>query len=186
MSRIWFTSDLHFCHDREFLYKPRGFTNVWDMNRCIVDNWNAVVRDDDDVYVLGDIMLNNNDEGMRLLGQLRGRIHIVTGNHDTATRIGLYNYCHNVVEVAAALYVNYKGYHFYCTHYPCVTGYLEQDDLKKMTCNLFGHTHQTTNFYNDMPFMYHVGVDSHECKPVLIDDIIDDMNAKMEECKRLL
>jgi hypothetical protein len=38
----------------------------------------------------------------------------------------------------------------------------------------------------DMPFMYHVGVDSHNCYPVLLDDIIEEMHQKVEECKRFL
>ena len=64
---IYLTSDLHFCHNREFLYKPRGFDSVWDMNKVIVESWNKVVGADDDVYVLGDLMLNDNDEGARLI-----------------------------------------------------------------------------------------------------------------------
>ena len=55
-----------------------------------------------------------------------------------------------------------------------------------MTLNLYGHTHQTTNFYQDMPFMYHVGVDSHDGYPILLDDIIQQMKDKVEECKSFL
>ena len=44
--------------------------------------------------------------------------------------------------------------------------------------NLFGHTHQTTNFYNDNPYMYHVGVDSHDCYPVLLEDILESIKIK--------
>ena len=35
MSKIWFTSDLHFCHDRDFIYGPRGFKSVQEMNEAI-------------------------------------------------------------------------------------------------------------------------------------------------------
>ena len=56
--KIWFTSDLHFCHDREFLYKPRGFNNVEEMNNAIVERWNNVVGNNDFVFVLGDLMLD--------------------------------------------------------------------------------------------------------------------------------
>lgn len=59
MSKIWFTSDTHFCHDRGFLYEPRGFTNVEDMNEAIVQRWNSVVAPEDTVYHLGDAMLND-------------------------------------------------------------------------------------------------------------------------------
>ena len=36
MGKIYFTSDLHFGHDREFSYKPRSFENVEDMNKTIL------------------------------------------------------------------------------------------------------------------------------------------------------
>ena len=182
MGRIWVTSDLHFCHDRGFIYEPRGFSSVGEMNYAIVSKWNDVVQYDDDVYLLGDVMLNDNVEGLRLLNCLKGRIHIVVGNHDTLARIELFKKQPNVVEVAAALYLHYRGYHFYCTHYPCLTGNLEKEALQKTTCNLYGHTHQITNFYRDTPFMYHVGVDSHDCAPVLLDDVIDEMENKVKEC----
>jgi calcineurin-like phosphoesterase family protein len=51
---------------------------------------------------------------------------------------------------------------------------------------LFGHSHQQFNFYQDMPFMYDVGCDSHNNTPVLLDDIIDEIKAKVNECKEML
>ena len=184
--KIWFTSDLHFCHNREFVYGPRGFKNVYDMNETLVALWNQKVNPEDTVYLLGDVMLNDNDTGLKLLKQLKGRIHIVLGNHDTDTRAALYETCWNVDEVALAAKLKYKGYHFFMTHYPCFTGNLEKESLKQCTCNLYGHTHQHTNFYQDIPFMYHVGVDSHMCAPVSADEVITDMEAKVKECKELL
>lgn len=186
MSRIFVTSDLHFCHDREFVYKPRGFDNVWAMNNAIVENWNKTVNVDDDIYVLGDLMLNNNDMGMRYIKQLKGNIHVILGNHDTDARVELYNNCYNIVEVCYATVIKYNGYHFYLSHYPTMTANLEKEWLKQCMINLYGHTHQNTNFYNDIPFMYHVGVDSHNCTPVLLDDAIEDMKNKVKECKDML
>lgn len=186
MGKIYLTSDLHFCHDREFLFKPRGFENVYDMNEAIVKNWNETIDMEDDVYVLGDLMLNNNYEGARLIKNLKGKIHIILGNHDTDARMGLYENFYNVVEVLYATMIHYNGYHFYLSHFPTVTSNLEKENLKQCTINLYGHTHQKTNFYNDMPFMYHVGLDSHNCTPVSLDDIIEDCKAKVIECKSQL
>lgn len=183
---VYLTSDLHLCHDREFVYKPRGFNSIHDMNEAIISNWNNIINPEDDIYVLGDLMLNDNDTGLYLLKKLKGKIHIVLGNHDTNTRIELYKNCWNVVEVTFALRLNYKGYHFFLTHFPCMTANLEKESLKKCTINLYGHTHQQTNFYNEIPFMYHVGVDSHNCTPISIEDIIKDMQDKVEECKKML
>ena len=39
---IYLASDLHFNHDKPFIYEPRGFTNVYDMNRAIIKNFNSI------------------------------------------------------------------------------------------------------------------------------------------------
>ena len=185
---IYLTSDLHFNHNREFIWKARGFTSVQEMNEEIIKRHNALVRPDDDVYILGDCSLGGGDAQVlaankALIEQLNGKLHIIRGNHDTDRRVAMYESCKNVVgPILYADMIRYKGYHFYLSHFPTLTGNLEKESLKQCTCNLFGHTHQTTNFHMDMPYMYHVGVDSHDCKPVLLDDIIKEMEAKVIEC----
>ena len=186
MNKIYFGSDLHLGHDRLFVYGARGFETIQQMNETIVKNFNAIVDDDDDLYLLGDCVLGDLETGLAMLNQLKGRIHIILGNHDTDRRVAAYEKMENVVEVVLAKKIKYKKYHFYLSHYPTMTGNLEAESLRQVAINLYGHTHQTTNFYNDIPFMYHVGVDSHDCKPVLLDDIIEECKAKVQECKEFL
>ena len=186
MGKIWTTSDWHFGHDREFIWKARGFASVEDMNEAIVQRYNSLVLPDDDIYVLGDLMLGPSDASLKYIERLNGRLHIVWGNHDTDSRKAKYAELPNVVESNYATMLKYKKHHFYMSHYPTLTGNLEKESLTQMTLNLFGHTHQKTNFHMDMPFMYHVGIDSHNCFPVLLDDIIEEMHQKVEECKRFL
>lgn len=169
-------------HNREFIYKARGFSSIEEMNEAIIERYNSIVSDEDEVYILGDLMLGDNEKGMECLRRLRGKLHIVIGNHCTSTREILYGTLPNVMTVGLAARLKYKGYHFFMTHYPCMTGNLERESLKQMTLNLYGHTHQMTNFYEDRPYMYHVGVDSHNCAPVLLDDVIEEMNEKVKEC----
>lgn len=69
---IYLTSDLHFCHNRDFLYSPRGFHDAGEMNHTIVSNWNHTVKDDDEVYVLGDMMLNDDAMVSILLSNCAG------------------------------------------------------------------------------------------------------------------
>ena len=57
VSKIFFTSDTHFNHDREFVYSSRGFKTIQEMNGTLVKNWNETVGNDDDIYVLGDFFL---------------------------------------------------------------------------------------------------------------------------------
>lgn len=186
-NKIWFTSDWHFCHDREFIWGPRGFKNVYEMNEAIVKNYNEVVGPEDDVYMLGDAMLNDNEAGLKYIKQLKGKIHIICGNHDTTTRLEAYNNCWNVVEVCTAKYLKIKKYSFFLCHFPTMTSNLDEDKhLSQKLINLFGHTHQNTKFYKDMPTMYHVGVDSHNCYPVEFNTIIEDIRKKMKECEDYL
>lgn len=184
MPRIFITSDLHLGHDRKFIWGPRGFNSVEEHDQAIIENWNSVVGWDDEVWVLGDLVLGNSEAGCRKLNQLAGNIRIIYGNHDTNTRIQMYtNIRPTILGMGLAYIYKYNGYTFYMSHYPTITSNLEKgENLKRHVINLFGHTHQTTNFYNDIPFMYHVGVDSHNCTPILLDDIIEDIKKETDKC----
>lgn len=182
---IWFIADTHFNHNKEFIWKSRGFNNCDEMNEYIVRRWNEKVQPDDEIYHLGDVMLGPTNS-IHYLERLSGHIHIILGNHDTNTRVEMYQNCWNVEDVQWATYRKINGYHFYMSHFPSITANFEKESLKRCTINLYGHTHQKTNFYYEMPFMYHVGVDSHNCTPVSVEEIIHDMEQKVKECKELL
>ncbi len=174
MGNIWLTSDFHFNHDKEFIYKPRGFNTIEEMNIAILSNFNSIISSEDDMYILGDLCLGKDlEKNKKLISSLNGSLHIIRGNHDTDNRIEMYKECPNVVEIENALYFKYNNYHFFLSHFPCFTGNLSKEHLKQLTLNLYGHTHQKTNLFNDsVPYMYHVGVDSHDYMPVSIDEII--------------
>ncbi len=177
---IWITSDTHFCHDKEFLYAPRGFTNPNDMNEAIIANWNSVVDPLDEVYHLGDVMLNDNHKGLKCLKQLNGRIHILRGNHDTDKRVSLYTECWNVVEIDAATYMDYGKYHFFLSHYPCMTGNFDYDKpLKARLISLCGHSH-TKDRWSDWVNhpIYHCELDAHNNTPISIEQIIEDIKLR--------
>jgi calcineurin-like phosphoesterase family protein len=186
MGKIYLTSDLHFGHEREFLYGPRNFASIQEHDEAVIERWNSLIQEDDDVYVLGDLMLNDNEHGLDCLRRLNGRLHLVRGNHDSDVRWAMYMALPNVVEMNNVIIMKYRKYHFYLSHFPTLTANLEKESLHQCTINLFGHTHQKTNFYQDMPFMYHVGLDSHDCYPVLLDDAIEEMKAKVKECVDML
>ena len=86
---IFATSDMHFGHDREFVWKVRGFNSIQEMNDAYVNRWNSVVGPEDDVYCLGDLMLGD-PSNIEYIKKLNGKIHIVYGNHDTNNRRKMY------------------------------------------------------------------------------------------------
>ena len=183
MGKIFVTSDLHFNHNRDFIYAERGFSTVEEMNETIIKNWNSVVSDEDIVYVLGDVVMGEDLEaGIKLLSQLKGIKYLAFGNHDTDARIAAFKDGGFFEDIQMGYRIKYKKHSYILTHYPTVTA--NGDDLR--TINLFGHTHQQCNFYEERPYMYHVGVDSHNCTPVCIDDIVLEIKKQKEKMNELL
>ena len=183
MGNIFVTSDLHFNHDKDFCYKPRNFNSVEEMNLGIFNNYNRVVKADDDVYILGDLMLGDNEKGLEFIRNLNGRLHIVCGNHDTDNRRLLYQSTENIVEVADSLYLKYEGYRFFMSHYPslCST-IISGRSLKRSLINLCGHSHTDDPFADfNKGLIYHCEVDAHDCAPVRIEKIILDLENKWLE-----
>ena len=180
---IYLTSDTHFGHDREFLWGPRGFKSSAEHDEAIIANWNNVVGPEDDVYILGDLMLGDYEYGLSCLRRLNGRLHIIWGNHDTDTRKQAYLELPNVVKNCGwSTVLRYRKYHFYLSHFPTLTGNLEKESLKQCTLNLFGHTHSKDKFFEDRPYMYNISLDANDNTPVLLDDVIERMKAKVQEC----
>lgn len=184
--KIFLTSDLHFGHDRGFIYKPRIFNSIEEHDATIIENWNSIVSDEDQVYILGDIIMGDQDAGIDKVSQLNGKKTIIRGNHDTDAK--LEKYCQIIdTPILWSDIIKYKKWHFYLSHYPTITSYMEKGEpIKNHLINLYGHTHSKDKFYNDIPFMYNVALDAHNNKPVEIEEIIADIKAKVEECKQYL
>lgn len=183
---MYFTSDLHFGHDRAFIYEPRGFKSVQEMNDTLLKNWNDTVNVDDDIYILGDFFLGTDYDYIRdTLDKLNGRIHLAIGNHDTLSKLTEYRNWSNIVEMGDALRVKYEKRKFFLCHYPVLTAHLEQDP-NTAVIDLFGHTHSKDKFYEDRPYMYNVAVDAHNNRPVSIEEILTDYNNKVKECIDML
>ncbi len=186
MSKIFVTSDMHFGHDKEVLYKSRSFESIQEHDEAVIERWNAVVDKNDDVYILGDLFLYDKDHGKSCIERLNGKLHVMLGNHDTSVRKQMYvEEIDSIVEVQYATVIKYRKCHFYLSHYPTMTANSDADTIHNSLIDLYGHTHQKDKFFHDFPFMYHVGLDAHNCTPVLLDDVIEDVKVKIEEMSYL-
>jgi calcineurin-like phosphoesterase family protein len=176
MNNVYFCSDFHFCHDREFIYKPRGFDSVYEMNEQIIKNFNEVMDWTDDLYILGDCFLNNNEEGISYMRRLPGKKHVIWGNHDTVARQELME-TEGWDCLGYAHQMRLNGYSLYLSHYPTLTA--NHDDnkpLKRKTICVCGHTHTQDKFQDfDKGLIFHVELDTNNCYPWLIDDIITEI-----------
>lgn len=173
---IYLTSDLHFNHNKDFIWKTRGFSNITDMNETIIRNWNSIVNYDDDVYILGDLILGDNEAGIKLLKRLNGHLHIILGNHDTKDRTELYRTIGTVHGQGYRL--KYDDYRFYLSHYPTLCAN-HSKSWETTEINLCGHTHTKNKWeHSDVDFIYHVELDCQNMKPISIDNIIKDFKKK--------
>ena len=150
------------------------------MNDALVENFNSIVKPTDEVYILGDLMLGGStlhQQGLDLISSLNGHLHLVRGNHDTDLRWAAYGELDNVVERENSIYLTYKKYHFYLSHFPSMTSnYSDGKSLRSRTINLCGHSHTKDVWLHWETGSYHCEVDAHDNKPINIEEIIEDMN----------
>lgn len=183
---IWFTSDLHLNHDKPFLYEPRGFTNIKEMNEAIIERWNSVVKPNDIVYNLGDSIMGNQIEAINYYKKLNGTSFMIWGNHCTDNKKNLLTEHCNITGGWYAYLIKYNKMNIYMSHYPTLTANYDDKHFSQHVLALHGHTHQQTNFlYPNNPFCYHVGMDSHDCKPVNIEEIIGEVRQRWFDLQSL-
>ena len=123
-------------------------------------------------------MMNDNVAGAQCFSKLNGKIHIITGNHDTAARVEIYKQLGFDVQDGKRL--SYKKKSFILSHEPIITSNGAFKGWRD-TINIHGHTHQTTNFTEGYNLMYHAGVDSHNGYPIALDDVIEEIEAFWKE-----
>lgn len=86
MANIFVISDHHFGHANILHFKNKNgeplrvFDDVNHMDEYMIERWNEVVRPQDKVYHLGDVLVKGAD--WKKLGRLNGHKRLVLGNHD--------------------------------------------------------------------------------------------------------
>ena len=180
---IWLTSDTHFSHNKAFLYAPRGFSCVKDMNETIVHNWNTVVCPRDIVYHLGDMALSDTADAIQYINQLNGHIIWLRGNHCSDNRVDqILAACPNVQLISenkdnAWTYILKDGkWRFYLSHYPTKVANYDDTPKHKTWC-LCGHTHTQDRWKDLADSCYHVEMDAHNCYPISLEQIKAEIKA---------
>lgn len=179
MKNIWFVGDWHFCHDKEFVFKKRGFNSIEEMNETIVKRHNTIVAPDDMVYVLGDCALGNTIHAIEYIKQMNGHKILIIGNHDTDERIKTYvkENLFEDIQFGARLKAS-KHKRFYLSHYPSLVGNF---DASPNIWNISAHTHSKEKFEIGDKKIYCVSMDAHNCYPVNLETILNDINKRRQD-----
>ncbi len=187
----FFISDTHFGHANIIRFCDRPFADVEEMNAALIENWNAVVSDDDTVYHLGDVALGKWVEWDGILSQLNGYKILVVGNHErifkgesekNRRRFAIEypkwfeEIHHNIrgLELANGTKVN-------LSHFPYEADHMEK--ARHMDARLIdrgvplvhGHTHldQIISHSRAGSIQIHVGADAHNYAPITEQQVID-------------
>lgn len=169
MANIWFTSDTHFFHENILKFVDHtgvrirpGYSSAEEMNRDMVERWNAVIKPQDKVWHLGDVAfktVEKADELDLLLGMLNGHKRMIVGNHDNLKSMVLQRHFEKI-----ELWKGFKTEGFTCSHIP-----LRLDSLRDGTVNVHGHIHQ--NLMSE-PGYINVCVETRNYTPVHMDQLI--------------
>lgn len=168
----YYIADTHFGHDNIRRLSNRPFNSIEEMDKAIIDNWNSKVADGDDVYILGDFSYKSEDP-IKYLKKLKGRKHLIVGNHDN--KLLKNPACKKYfVEIVDMKMVDDNETQIVLCHYPLV----EWNGYYRNVLHFYGHVHntyhnETTRYARDMKNAYNVGVDVIGFAPCTLKEIIN-------------
>ena len=168
---IHLTSDTHFGHGNIIKYCNRPFTTVEEMDLALINNWNSVVKDTDEVYHHGDLTFHK-DVGrvVSILNRLNGTIYFIMGNHDRMVRDN------QVVRDRFAWVKDYcelkaEKKHFVMFHFPLLTWHKAHHGA----IHTHGHCHGSVDAANAGTPRIDVGVDPQKYFPLSLPALINKM-----------
>ena len=182
----WWTSDHHFGHANIIKYCARPFTDADAMNRAMVDRWNDVVDDGDEVWMLGDLVMGQLIVNLSAhVWRLKGRKILVPGNHDVCwphrkkgpTQVTAYFDLGGIARIVDSPEpVTLAGQRVQVNHFPYAldsrydlkfTQYRPKDDGGWL---LHGHIHER---WRQNGRQINVGVDAWDFAPVSEDTLCE-------------
>ena len=168
---VFFTADLHFFHENIIKHTQRPFHTVDEMNRTLIRKWNERITPEDEVYILGDFTMKGPDIASSVLYSLKGKKHLIRGNHDSFVDKAGFD---QSLFVSVRDYMELKRYntHFVLFHYPIA----EWHGYGRGAFALHGHQHNHKDYnirnQKDGLLRYDVGVDANDMTPVSAEEII--------------
>jgi calcineurin-like phosphoesterase family protein len=176
----FFTSDQHLaCPPSVYYILGRKFS-LEEHDYVIAQNWDDVVGPDDEVYILGDIVVSDNVEiAVPLLSKMNGKKILVPGHHDGVDKVGRKLYEEAGVEILneknpVIVFDSHFGpVNVRMSHFP----YAHENSENYYSASyvpftephlplLHGHRHHNTPFNPFNVLEYNVSVDANDFKPV--------------------
>ena len=177
INMIFYISDTHFRDEKIFYKCKRPFSSLEEMEKTIINNWNKKVNANDTVYVLGDIVKDDDLDALQIFKSLNGHKHLIVGNHDGYILDGIVK--SNIFESIKYIDLIIDNNRKVCIcHYPL----MDWIEFNRNGVLVYGHIHNKTpknsyayklikDYYRELP-AYNCGVDVTGFEPRTLDELI--------------
>ena len=166
----FFTADQHFGHFNIMRLSKRPFASLDEMNETMIARWNDKVRDEDTVYILGDLFFRAATVEPTLQ-RLKGRKHLVLGNHDHTwtSKVRLADHFESVQTICE---IKIDGKPATLCHYPMLSY-----PQARRAYMIYGHIHNNTGddywpLIMRRSRMLNAGVDVNGFEPVSFEELV--------------
>ena len=166
MANIFLISDTHFSHagvctftEADGVTKIRPWTDPDEMDEELVKRWNSVVRPQDKVYHLGDVVIK--EKALNIMYRLNGDKVLIRGNHDIFDDKSYNKHFRSL-----------RGCHvldgMIMTHIP-----IHSDSMGRFKVNIHGHLHTNQVMLDGKPDprYFSVCVERIDYTPISLEDI---------------
>ncbi len=169
----YYIADTHFDHANIIRHCNRPFKTVEQMNETLIENCNAVVKKEDDLFFIGDFAYRSKDP-LSFAARIKGRKHLILGNHDKDQGITKEpDFLSQFVEYRQYDTIMDNGRRVVLFHYPIVAW----DGHLKGYYHLFGHVHNSIElpWFDAMEGIvncFNVCAEVTGYRPVTLDELI--------------
>ena len=166
----YYIADAHFGHENILSICDRPFRSIAQMNEAMIEAWNSRVTGNDTVYILGDLFYRCADPES-ILRRLKGRKHLIVGNHDGSWMDRVNLEAHFVSVENMAVITDGQRALTLC-HYPMLAW-----KHQKKTWMIYGHIHDNTrdDFFPLIvrrEHMLNAGADINGFMPVTFEELV--------------
>lgn len=190
---IWFTSDLHFFHDRvlEFHSKRKEIfgKDIQSAKEAMITLWNSRVSKNDTVYILGDLAFGGVEDKRELFIRLNGNKVLVLGNHDKVPN-KLKSYFNHITQIKNLKFKKsvynflHRDLEIIMCHFPMLTW----EHKEKGSVMIHGHCHGKVDKINEdsKDLRVDVGIDGKLANYDLVslEKLANYINAVEQESKK--
>lgn len=175
---VYFISDLHLQH-KNILYHSKErmpyveeYKEVYGIqddieahDRWVIDLWLKTTKRGDHIYVLGDFIMGNREESLKMLNVLKKngcRIHLIVGNHDKSTE--KLNNMYETIDLIKVVtfkktvfpFIEEENFQCVMCHYPMKSWF----NKCRGAAMLYGHVHNNSPWMDDtLDLSFNVGFD---------------------------